>query len=153
MSIGEWFRRTELEVINQYGDCVYLIAINISCDKTHVTRQGNIKVWPAYVTITNCTTKVITSIKGSRLVGYCPLLPYSRAELFILLKAAGCPHYRKDTVKLTGRYFESEFLRALVAPIVEHQKAHTALALAVGTRRSLLKGLYAVRVMSFVCKY
>ena len=105
------------------------------------------------VWVMNCSTKTITTLKGSRLVGYCPLLPYSSEELEIFLRDAGCPNYPEKITTVIRKYFESEFIRILVAPIVEHQKAHTALALAVGTRRSLRKALYTVRVMSFVCKY
>jgi hypothetical protein len=51
------------------------------------------------------------SSKGGRLVGYCPLLPYSREELEVFLTNCGCPHYLDDTIKMIIKYFENRFLR------------------------------------------
>jgi hypothetical protein len=120
-------------------------------DKTHVTRQGNIKVWPAYVTINNCTTQKINSLKGARLIGYCPIVPYSKNELKIFLNQAGCPNYQKETMKMLNKYFETKFLTALIAPIVEHQQSKTILLMAVGCANSLRKALFVCHMMSFTC--
>ena len=120
-------------------------------DKTHVTRQGNIKVWPAYVVINNCSTIKNNSLKAQRLIGYCPIVPYSKNELKIFLNRAGCPNYVKESIKMLNKYFETKFLTALIAPVVEHQKLNTILYLAVGVAKSLKKALFVCHIMSFIC--
>jgi len=130
----------------------YSVGASLGTDKTHVTRDGDVKVWPAVVWVMNCSTKTITTLKGSKLVGYCPLLPYSSEELEIFLRDAGCPNYPEKITTVLRKYFESEFLRILVAPIVEHQHYRTALRLSVGYSRYLKEALFAVHVMAFICK-
>ena len=93
------------------------------------------------------------SPKGGRLVGYCPLLPYSREELGLLLQTCGCPHYKSDSIKMLFKYFEHRFLSSIVAPITAHQKSKNALKLLVSDQRIFRKCLFKAHMAFFKCKY
>jgi len=77
----EWFKLTEAEVRKRWGNHVYLLALDISSDKTQVDRLHANSVWPCYVSIANLTDAVRHTNIGSEIIGYCPLLPYSNEAL------------------------------------------------------------------------
>ena len=83
---AKWFQSTEKAVKAEWGDDTYLLALNLSTDKTQVDRLEGLSIWPCYVTIMNLDGKVRRTLLGSECIGYCPLLPYSHTAMETMLK-------------------------------------------------------------------
>ena len=146
---ANWFRRTEKDIHNQWGKDVNLLGLSIACDKTHVDRLGGISVHPCYVTILNLDGCIRRTAKGSEIIGYCPILPYSNEEFKKVLREQ-CTVRRDldDVVKMVKFYFEQSFLNKILAPIIKIRK-EDPIALAVGSKI----GKFIPEIMAYVCKY
>ena len=73
-----WFRKTEQAVREKWGQNVYLLAVDINSDKTQGDRLHAQSFWPCNASIANLTSAVRHSDKGADIVGYCPVMPYSK---------------------------------------------------------------------------
>ena len=82
---ANWFKKTQRAVRRKWGENVYLLALDINSDKTQADRLHAQNFWPCNVSIANLTSAVRHSDKGSDIVGYCPVLPYSRERMHELL--------------------------------------------------------------------
>lgn len=148
---AEWFRLHEIAIKEEYGEDVVLVALVLSTDKTALTRVGGIKVWPCYLTIGNLTSGQMRSPKGSELVGYCPLMPYTDNQMMQILTDHGVVSYKKEACKMLRHYFEQQFLRALIDPIIKMQESGPVV-LDVGHGTVTKRSTMMFHIEGFVCK-
>ncbi len=146
-----WFKKTQKSIRRQWGQHVHLLAFAISCDKTHVDRVGGISVWPCYITILNLDISVRRTVRGSDIIGYLPILPYSDTQLANILRTS-CGVKRKvdEAVKMTKYYMEQSFYFSILQPIRECDKAGP-IRLQVG-EDSENTYLFIPKMMVYVCK-
>ena len=71
------------------GAEVVPLCLGLNMDKTHMSRLSDINAWPCNGVIMNLKTSVLSTRKGSRLLGYCPILNMSERSLAPFLLEAG----------------------------------------------------------------
>jgi len=71
------------------GAEVVPLCLGLNMDKTHMSRLSDINAWPCNGLIMNLKTSVLSTRKGSRLLGYCPILNMSDRSLAPFLLEAG----------------------------------------------------------------
>ena len=149
---GTWFKKTEKAIQLRWGRSVYLLAFAISCDKTHVDRVGGISVWPCYITILNLNSTVRRTARGSDIVGYLPILPYSDTELEqILRKYCGVLRKIDEVVKMTKLYMEQSFYFNLLKPVRDCEE-NGPISLQVGPDRDNVFA-FVPKMMVYICKF
>ena len=146
-----WFKRAQKAIMRRWGPNVYLLAFLISCDKTHVDRVGGISVWPCYITILNLDSSVRRTAKGSDIIGYVPLLPYSDSQLKRILKLhCGVHRDFKDVIKMCKYYIEQSFYNDILEPVRERETEGPIL-LQIGQNVSNVHR-FIPKLMCYTCK-
>lgn len=149
---AEWFKKTELSIQQKYGRDCYLLALNISSDKTQVDRKGDKSIWPCYVTIMNLTADIRRSKRGSEIVGYCPLIPYSTEKLVQLLtQDYGVIRKHIELVRLIRKQLEQTFLNEVLKQI-RNCEITGPVSLLVGRGASQKRFKFMPVLMCYVCK-
>jgi len=82
---ANWFKRTERAVREKWGQNVYLLALDINSDKTQGDRLHAESFWPCNASVANLTSEQRHSDKGADIIGYCPVIPYSKEIMQELL--------------------------------------------------------------------
>ena len=146
-----WFKKTEKTIRRQWGHQVNLLAFAIACDKTHVDRVGGISVWPCYITLLNLDTSVRRTARGSDIIGYLPILPYSDTQLsYILKNSCGVKRKLDEAVKMTKYSMEQSFYFNIMEPI---RKCETdgPIRLQVGEDNANVYS-FIPKLMVYICK-
>ena len=72
---GDLMRLSEEATLEEDGEDVETVYLLLNADKSHCNRLGDVQVWPVNVAVGNLKTKVLATRRGSKLAGYCPMLP------------------------------------------------------------------------------
>jgi Plavaka transposase len=148
---SHWFKKTEREIKNKWGDDVYLLALNISSDKTEVSRLQK-SLWPCYVTVMNLDGSVRRTNMGSEIVGYCPFLPYSTEAMCKILEDKYAIQYgHRELTKLIRRFLEQQFLSHLLKPIRD-ARTNGPISLKIGSGSNQKVAKFMPELMCYVCK-
>jgi hypothetical protein len=148
---SQWFKRTQKAIQTKWGKDVHLLALNISSDKTQVTRLQK-SLWPCYVTIMNLDGRIRRTNLGSEIAGYCPFLPYSSESMKTLLrKKYGINYGHNDMVKIIRKYLEQQFLSHLLKPIRDCRE-NGPIVLHVGRGVHQREIRVMPELMCYVCK-
>lgn len=120
VNTGEFFRKAEINVRLKWPTCNVLL-FRLHTDKSHVDRTGAIKLWPCYLSIGNFNTKILSCPSSLSLVGYVPMLEISDSTLDIHLNRSGIvtESARKDAKKMLRKYLEQEYLKEVLAPLID----------------------------------
>lgn len=149
---AEWFKKTEMSIQEIWGYDVFVLALNLSSDKTQVDRKGDKSIWPCYVTIMNLIGDIRRSKKGSEIVGYCPIIPYSTEKLVQLLtEKYGVVRKHIDLVRLIRKKLEQDFLNEIMKEIKKCEVTGP-ITLLVGRGASQKRIKFMPVVMCYVCK-
>ena len=151
MTSSEFYRRAEIEVKEKWGTDVHLLLINLSSDKTHVTRTGSIKVWPLYCTIANLSLQKLRSPKGSEILGYCPQCPYSSAEISKIMKECDTTADYASHTKMIKRYLEKSFFDTVEEPI-KAMETTGPVVLQYGRGKESVKKRTICKIGLYICK-
>jgi hypothetical protein len=68
---------------------VHNLALVFSTDKTEVAKDGHKTMQPVYMSIGNFDQSIYAKDEAMVLVGFVPVLPYSKAEIFEILGKNG----------------------------------------------------------------
>lgn len=152
MNTGEFFRKAELAVKSKWGNDVVPIFIILNTDKTHVTRLGQLKVWPFNMAIGNLTTDILQSQRGSRLAGYCPLMPISDQSLAVYLNAVGIRSKtaQDSACKMQRRKLEQDYIESILEPIKNLEESGPILYRIGGASSPVYRCM--VKVIRYICK-
>ena len=86
---ADLFKDISASVKASHGADVVPLCLGLNMDKTHLSRLSDINAWPCNGVIMNLKTSVLSTRKGSRLIGYCPILNLSDRSLAPFLEDAG----------------------------------------------------------------
>ena len=116
---ADLMRKAEAEVHRRYGTDVITICCMLNMDKTHASRLGDVQVWPCNVAVANLKSKVLTTRKGSKLVGYGPMLPMTDKSFAPFLASVGITgtSRQNDACKILRRKLEQDYLRDVIRPV------------------------------------
>ena len=113
-----WFKKTLANIRSKWGNDVNILVLNLSTDKTQVDRLQGQTVWPCYITIMNLIGKIRRTSKGSELIGYCPIVPYSKRKLKEKLQEQyGVLRDSDNVSRITKIHTEQAFIAAVVEPL------------------------------------
>ena len=152
MNTAEFFRQTEVSVKSKWGADVIPIFVILNTDKTHVTRLGQLKVWPFNIAIGNLTTEVLESKRGSRLAGYCPMMPISDQSLAVYLNAVGIRSKtaQDSACKMQRRKLEQDYIESILEPIKNLEESGPILYRIGGASSAVYRCM--VKVIRYICK-
>jgi hypothetical protein len=116
-----------------------------------VDRVGGISVWPCYITILNLDSSVRRTAKGSDIIGYLPIMPYSESQLKRILKHhCGVRRNFKDVIKMCKYYIEQSFYNDILEPVRERETEGPIL-LQIGENVSKVHR-FIPKLMCYTCK-
>jgi len=149
---GDFFRKTEIEIRDRWGNDVVPIFVILNTDKTHLTRLGQTKVWPFNIAIANLSTSVLESKLGSALAGYCPMLPVSDQSLSVFLNAVGivAKNKQEEACKMQRRKLEQDFFGVVLKPVKDLETTGPILYRIGGDGGSVHRCM--VKVFRYICK-
>ena len=148
---GFWFKMAEKAIRRRWGSFVSLLSFAICCDKTHVDRVGGISVWPCYLTIMNLDASVRRAARGSDIIGYLPILPYSDSQISdILIEDCGVLRKCDEVVKMTKYFLEQSFYNNLLSPVKKIEETGPIM-LQIGQDTQNVHA-FIPKLMVYICK-
>jgi hypothetical protein len=113
LASGEFMRKCEVEVQNQYGNNVYPLILLLDSDKTVLSRNGTRSATPFYVSVGNLNLTTMCSDKGTELVGFMPEILDSKRVLEAALRDVAITAKNKieSCIMLNNKYLEQSVSR------------------------------------------
>jgi hypothetical protein len=116
---GDLYKEVCENVEQVDGDDVISLCLGLNMDKTHMSRLQDLQSCPCNVSLLNLKTRVVSTRKGSGLIGYCPILNVSERSLAPFLQQAGVSKSNHaDAIKLLKRLLEQDYIQEIIEPII-----------------------------------
>ena len=148
---GDLFKHICEHVRDVEGELVVPLCLGINMDKTTMSRLCDISAWPCNVAIMNLKTSILSTRKGSRLVGYCPIMNISDRSLAPPLLEAGISKAKHvDAVRLIKKILEQDYLQAVIDPVIQLEK-FPPIALQYGRDETNLHWT-RIKIVLYMCK-